>query len=223
MKITGLKILILITYLSSINESSSVKANDLLRLDENKIETLAHKDTIDNSFVYGVKFRLGGRYDDVRMCVASPAGAKGGMAADISFFAEFGLSNNKSLHIDIPVFRPILFAASFNMLQFEPTVNLRFRKSKNDYSDFIAGPTLGVSLHYGPDYNSEQNAPDRTYSFFAMGPIIGGYFGIEFKRNKASNFEIGISPYLIPLFSINDINKHSGIVAGALIDISFRF
>ena len=43
------------------------------------------------ALILGFIVSAGGRYDDVRMCVASPAGAKGGIALDIAFFAEFGV------------------------------------------------------------------------------------------------------------------------------------
>lgn len=184
----------------------------------------AQSDTLKNSFVFGVKVRAGGRYDNVRMCVGSPAGVKGGPAADVSFFMEFGMAGNKALQVDIPLFRPILFAASFDMLQFEPSVILRYRRLMAGNTDFIAGPSLGVSLHYGPDYKSESSGENRTESFFAMGPIIGGYFGFEFKRqDKALNIELGVSPYVTPLFSINDPLNHSGVVIGGTLDLSFRF
>ena len=68
----------------------------------------AQNDTINKKNTkFGVKVRIGGRYDNLRMCVASAPGAKGGTAADISFFMEFTNKNNKALHIDIPIFRHI--------------------------------------------------------------------------------------------------------------------
>jgi|GEM_PF-2935952 len=33
---------------------------------------------------YGIKIRMGGRFDNVRKCVASKPGTKGGIAADIT-------------------------------------------------------------------------------------------------------------------------------------------
>ena len=78
-------------------------------------------------FNLGARLRAGGRYDDVRMCVASPAGVKGGPAADISFFFQVPLAARVSLDVDVPVMRPILFGAAFKMLQFEPSASLRFR------------------------------------------------------------------------------------------------
>ncbi len=184
----------------------------------------SQNDLLNKQPEFGLKIRAGGRYDNVRMCVASPAGSKGGPAADVSFFTEFGISDNAALHIDIPIFRPILFGVSFDMLQFEPSATLKFHKTLSANMDYISGPILGISFHYGPDYKSESSGIYRTNSFFAIGPIVGGYFGIKFKRpEKSFNFELGISPYLIPLFSINDPLNHKGIVAGGLLDASFSF
>ncbi|MCP4179858.1 MAG: hypothetical protein GY756_19020 [bacterium] len=93
-------------------------------------ESIAQTDTIKSSNTFGIKVRIGGRYDDVRMCVASAAGTKGGMAADISLFYEIMINNNV-LHIDVPVFRPLLFAGAFKMLQFEPSISFKFRATNN--------------------------------------------------------------------------------------------
>jgi hypothetical protein len=73
---------------------------------------------------------------------------------------------------------------------------------------------LGVSLHYGPDYKSEASGVGRMPSFFAMGPIIGGYAGLNFKRSNGdqSRFQLGFSPYIIPLFGIN-IRKITGVLS----------
>ena len=186
--------------------------------------SFAQNDSLADPPEFGIKVRIGGRYDNVRMCVASEAGTKGGPAADISFFTEFGITDNMALQVDIPIFRPILFGVAFNMLQFEPSATLKFRKTLSANIDYITGPTLGISFHYGPDYISENSGINRTNSFFAIGPIVGGYFGVKFKRlEKAFNFELGISPYLIPLISINDPFDHSGIVVGGLLDASFSF
>ncbi|MCP4179859.1 MAG: hypothetical protein GY756_19025 [bacterium] len=78
-------------------------------------------------------------------------------------------------------------------------------------------------MHYGPDYNSENKSPDRGNSFFAVGPTFGGYIGAEYKRTNKKSFEIGINPYITPLFSINDPDNHYGVVIGGLFDFSFRF
>jgi len=177
-----------------------------------------------DAVIFGIKVRAGGRYDNVRMCVATPAGEKIGPAMDVSFFTELGLSGNKFLSINVPVMRPILFAAQFDMLQFEPDVTLKFVAKQGDRIDLVAGPSLGVSLHYGPDYLSESDGDLRGPSFFALGPMVGAYFGIDFKRpNETFNFQLGFSPYVTPLFSINDPDSHKGLVVGGSLDALFRF
>lgn len=185
---------------------------------------LAQADQSNGQVIFGVAVRAGGRYDNVRMCVATPAGVKGGPAADISFFTEFDVGKDMSLHVDVPVFRPILFGAAFKMLQFEPSVTLKFRKVNDGKIDLVAGPTLGLSLHWGPDYESESSGDGRGSSFFALGPIVGGYFGLDFKRpDKAFNFELGVTPYVTPLFGVADSDNHKGVVIGGLLDGSFKF
>jgi hypothetical protein len=132
---------------------------------------------------------------------------------------EFPVGKDKALQVDLPIMRPILFAVAFNMFQFEPSATLKFRETSGGNTDLVLGPTIGVSLHYGPDYHSDLN--DRH--FFAAGPIIGGYFGLDFPRpGKLFNFELGVTPYLIPLFGIRDSANHKGIVIGGLLDASFR-
>ncbi len=180
---------------------------------------------VNDPMSFGFKIRIGGRFDNVRKCVASKTGTKGGIAADISAFAEFPTGNGTLVHVDLPVMRPILFAAAFHMLQFEPTVALKFSdKSSSNKVGWVAGPALGISLHYGPDYKSEASGPGRTASFFAMGPIIGAYAGLDFKRpGEQFNFQLGISPYVTPLFGIGDPQNHRGVVIGGLLDGVFRF
>lgn len=173
--------------------------------------------------MFGIKIRAGGRYDNVRMCVATAAGVKGGAAADISAFAELPAGPGKRVHIDLPVMRPILFAAAFRMLQFEPTVALLFN-GEADRSGWVGGPALGVSLHYGPDYLSKSEAGERRNSFFAAGPIIGAFAGYHFRRpDEKYDLRVGIAPYVTPLFGIKDPDDHRGVVAGASLDGMLRF
>lgn len=54
---------------------------------------------------------LGGRYDDLRMCVASPAVARGGLVADITFLPRVHFSAACDMTVKLPVMRP-LFSAS---------------------------------------------------------------------------------------------------------------
>jgi hypothetical protein len=173
---------------------------------------------------YGFKVRIGGRFDNVRKCVASKTGTKGGIAADISAFAEFPTGKGPSVHVDLPLMRPILFAAAFHMLQFEPTVALKFIDRSDNKVGWVVGPALGVSLHYGPDYKSETSGSGRTSSFFAMGPIMGAYAGLDFRRpGEKFNFQLGLSPYVTPLFGIGDPRNHRGVVVGGLLDGIFLF
>lgn len=184
----------------------------------------AQDSSTENQMIFGFKITAGGRYDNVRMCVASSQGAKGGPAMDISFFTEIGLRDNMSLLVNIPVMRPILFWAAFDMLQFEPEVSLLFRRVNDGKVDLVAGPSLGMIFHYGPDYNSASSGEDRGPSFFAMGPKMGGYLGLDFKRDGESfNMQLGLSPYVSPLFGINDPDDHSGLVVGGTLDGVFRF
>jgi hypothetical protein len=57
-----------------------------------------------------------------------------------------------------------------------------------------------------------------------MGPQIGGYVGLDFKRpDERFNFQLGLSPYVAPLFGVNDPENHKGVVVGGLLDGLFRF
>jgi hypothetical protein len=178
----------------------------------------------DRKLLFGFKVSVGGRYDDVRMCVATPAGVKGGPALDVSFFAEIGIKRDVSVIVNVPVFRPVMFAAAFRMLQFEPDVTLAFRHEVGDRLDLVLGPTIGLTLHYGPDYASERSGPDRTPSFFAMGPRIGATLGLDFKREDSSfNFQLGIQPYASPLFVAGERRPSQGVILGGTLDGLFRF
>ncbi len=184
----------------------------------------AQEQSYADQVIFGIKVQAGARYDDVRMCVASPPGAKGGMALEISFFTEIGVTEQISVLVNVPLMRPILFAAAFKMLQFEPEVALLFRHPQEGDVDIIVGPSLGIVLHYGPDYESGPSGEERGPSFWALGPRIGGYFGLDFKRpGKTFNFQLGVSPYVTPLFSVDDPDNHDGFVAGGTLDGSFRF
>ena len=184
----------------------------------------AQEQSYSDQVIFGIKAQAGARYDDVRMCVASPPGAKGGMALEISVFTEIGVTEQISVLVNVPLMRPILFAAAFKMLQFEPEVVLNFRHPQGGDVDIIVGPSLGIALHYGPDYKSGPSGEERGPSFWALGPRIGGYFGLDFKRpGKTFNFQLGLSPYVTPLFSVDDPDNHRGLVAGGTLDATFRF
>ena len=173
---------------------------------------------------YGLRVRAGGRYDNVRMCVASSAGFPGGPAMDVTGFMELGLSPELALVVDLPLLRPLLFGASFEMLQFEPEAGLLFRRPASANKSWIFGPTLGISFHYGPDYHSESSGEGRGPSFFAMGPRVGGYLGLSFERpGKSFDWEIGLHPFVTALFSVDDVEDHRGVVIGGTLDLQLRF
>jgi hypothetical protein len=111
----------------------------------------ARAETPDPGLILGTKLSAGGRFDNVRRCVASSAGTRGGPAADVSFLVEIPLRKRLALAVNIPVFRPVLFGLAFKMLQFEPDVTLVFRRPVGSTTDLVFGPSLGLSLHWGPD------------------------------------------------------------------------
>jgi hypothetical protein len=171
----------------------------------------------------GMRLRGGGRYDNVRACVATPAGVPGGPAADVAFVTQIGLASRTLLDIDLPVMRPILFASAFDMLQYEPSVTLEFSRPLFDRTDLFAGPTIGLSLHNGPDYESESSGPGRTASFFAMGPTLGGRLGVAFEGDHGRfTPAVSVSPYVTPLFGIDDPERHRGVVVGGMLDVTLR-
>ncbi|MBU1536005.1 hypothetical protein KKF84_11840 [Myxococcota bacterium] len=182
------------------------------------------KSEAQSPLLFGAKIRMGGRYDNVRMCVASPAGVNGGPAMDISGFLSVPMGEWGRLELDLPVVRPILFATAFSMLQFEPSATLKFRLSRSIKREIMVGPMLGASFHYGPDVDSESSGDKRGPSFYALGPMAGGYAGVNFLRPSGSfDLQVGVTLYATRLVSVNDDANHKGFVAGGSLDIGFRF
>ncbi len=169
----------------------------------------------DDSIEFGVKVMFGGRYDNLRMCVASDAGIKGGIIADIMLLTRFPLNDDTKLSLEIPVMRPILFATAFKMLQFEPQVTLEFKNDLDNGIALIAGPGLGLSFHYGPDYLSD-NEDNRGDSFFAMGPMLSGTIGFAHSNEARREKRVGLRCFYIPLFSPNDENNNGTVIGGVL-------
>ena len=167
----------------------------------------------------GIHFMLGGRYDDVRMCVSTPAGVKGGSIADVMLDFRYAMGDNLSVAFNLPVMRPVLFAAAFKMMQFEPQFALEINRSIKNNLGIIFSPGLGISLHYGPDYHSD--TANRGESFFAAGPFISTLFGLGFPGSSGHRKVAGIRAFYIPLFSGTHEN---GTVLGAAVEyhISFR-
>lgn len=178
----------------------------------------------EDPLVLGIMLSVGGRYDDVRMCVGSPPGVKGGPAMDVSFFADVPIDPDRHVIVNIPVVRPILFAFASRMLQFEPEVTLSFRRIQGDRAELWMGPTLGITFHYGPDYESARSGSDRGPSFFAVGPKFGGTFGVRFLRpGKTFDFQLALTPYVTTLYSLGQEQGRDGVVIGGNLSGLFRF
>ena len=172
-----------------------------------------------NNTVLGIKVMAGGRYDDVRMCVGSDAGVKGGPIADVMLLFKKNIKPNVDLAFELPVMRPILFGAAFKMLQFEPQVSVEFDKQINHKSSLILAPGAGISFHYGPDYKSDLD--NRGKDFFAAGPIVSGLIGYSANSKNGKKIIAGIRFFYTPLFS-SDSSFSSGQVFGAVLETQFQ-
>lgn len=162
----------------------------------------------------GIHVMVGARYDNMRMCVASPAETKGGPVADVMLDVKFALTDEVALGINIPVMRPILFAAAFKMLQFEPAVSLEYKHKIAEDKYVILGPSIGASFHYGPDYRSDKDTKGEP--FFAAGPYISQLLGLNFEGSSGRDKTIGLRVFYIPLFSGESDLSPGTVVGGAL-------
>ncbi len=161
----------------------------------------------------GFLVMAGGRYDNLRMCVATDSGVKGGPIADIMLTGRSASSGKVNVGFNLPFFRPLLFAAAFKMLQFEPEMVFDIRSNPKNGFQFTTAPSVGLSLHYGPDYHSDRK--NRSPSFFAAGPIIGVHFLMgKIGSDQQVKNSFGIKPFYAALFS----KKYSvgTVVGGAL-------
>ncbi|HCT29611.1 MAG TPA: hypothetical protein DIW31_02505 [Bacteroidales bacterium] len=184
--------------------------------------TLSHftygQASTDKKATHGILFMSGGRYDNFRRCAATSAGTKGGPIADIMYVTKYQLNNNHSISFNLPVFRPILFAIAFKMLQFEPEFTYQYNKAINDRIDFIAGPGAGISFHYGPDYKSKLR--DLNNSFFAIGPFLSLNTGIAFKREGMVKSSVCLKAFYVPLFAKD---RTTGTVLGGALLYTIYF
>jgi hypothetical protein len=178
--------------------------------------------------VFGVKVSVGARYDVIRAKEADSGGRKKGAFLDISLFMDIDITDKLALRINLPVFHPIYFAAALGIFHFEPEIGLLFRVPTDDYVDVLVGPTLGATLHYGADYVSLKKDAIPGAPFFAIGPRIGGYAGLDAVPGPETahemEFQVGINPYYSLLFSANDPQKHRGFTIGGSVEgfLGFR-
>jgi hypothetical protein len=166
---------------------------------------------------YGVTLMAGYRYDNLRLCVASGPGVKGGPIGDIMVNFRKHFDEKNAFGFKLPLMRPIIFGAAFKMLQFEPEFIFEHSTKVNDRYNFVIGPGLGVSLNYGPDYKTGWKSANRV-DFFSAGPFISSLFAVNFKSTSNLNRIIGIRVFYIPLFTKDHGN---GTVAGAAFETHF--
>lgn len=163
----------------------------------------------------GIRILAGGRYDNVRMCVGSPAGVPGGPIGEVYFDIRVPVSDAGTVVINVPLFRPIVFAAAFDMLQLEPVVMYEHSLSDEAGTHPVVGAGMGVVLHYGPDYHSSQDDPGD--SFFSIGPLLNGFAGLTIGE---TNFTAGLKGFFSPLISPD---RPTGVVAGGGLEVNYRF
>ncbi len=157
-------------------------------------------------FGIGIHVLGGGRYDNVRMCVGSSQGVPGGPIGEIYLDLRFPAGENGKLIVNLPVMRPILFAAAFKMLQFEPQVTYEYTFGTGDGLRPVVAGGLGAVFHYGPDYNSNPENPGP--SFFSVGPLITGSAGLKFWKERIIT---GLKLFYAPLFTAG---RPLGTIAG---------
>jgi hypothetical protein len=163
----------------------------------------------------GVHILGGGRYDNVRMCVGSPAGVPGGPIGELYFDIRVPVSTRGTVVVNIPLFRPIVFAAAFNMLQLEPLVMYEHILGEGTGTRPVVGGGLGIVFHYGPDYHSDQENPGAP--FFSIGPLLNGFAGLTLGE---SNFTAGIKGFFSPLFTPD---RPAGVIAGGGLEVHYKF
>lgn len=167
----------------------------------------------------GCSFLAGIRYDDLRMCVATPAGQKGGAIGDIMATLRFPVDDKSSVEIKIPVMRPLLFGVAFKMLQFEPEITLEYRPAGPVGNHFFIESGMGASFHWGPDYLTERDATDRD-DFFAAGPTISSLLAFRLPGHENSRRYIGLKFFYTALFAKD---RPRGTVFGTVIEGGFNF
>lgn len=150
----------------------------------------------NGGFGIGIHVLGGGRYDNVRMCVGSPAGVPGGPIGEVYLDLRFPAGENGKLIVNLPVMRPILFAVSFQMLQLEPQLTYEHTFGSGDGLRPVVAGGLGAVFHYGPDYNSDPQ--NRGPSFFSTGPLVTGSAGVTFWKGRIIT---GVKVFYAPLFT----------------------
>lgn len=162
----------------------------------------------------GFHILAGGRYDNQRMCVGSPAGVPGGPIGEIYLDLRFPLGEEGTVAFNIPLFRPVVFALAFDMIQIEPLVMYEHRFDSASGITPLLGAGLGAVFHYGPDYHSSPE--ERGDSFFSFGPQISVSGALYFND---SNITAGVKGFFSPLFAED---RPTGIVSGGGVELHYR-
>lgn len=174
----------------------------------------------DERFSFGTAVFFGGRYDNMRMCIATPAGTKGGPFADVQVTMAYRLNEHSRIGVTLPAMRPVLFGLAFKMLQFEPEITFRYSaRTASGGPAFTLESGLGAGLHYGPDYLTAKNdaSPDR---FFAAGPLFSITPGIGWSNRASLRRTAGIKLFYLPLFAHG---RKPGTVLGAAVEGQWDF
>ncbi|MGM0461071.1 MAG: hypothetical protein ACQEQ4_01455 [Fibrobacterota bacterium] len=171
-----------------------------------------------DTFSWGFSAGGGWRYDNIRMCVATDPGVKGGPMADIKLLGTRSLSQDKKLRFALPLMRPVLFGLRFDMVQFEPDVTLEMYREINQSLRGYFGPGAGISLHYGPDYTSD-TGEHRKEDFWAFGPTVSAVTGLAFTDTPSS---VGLRMFYTPLFS-TESDLSVGTVLGVGLEYTMDF
>jgi hypothetical protein len=166
----------------------------------------------------GLHLLGGGRYDDVRMCVGSDQGIKGGPIVEGYFDIRINAGEKGTLSINLPVLRPLLFGIAYQMLQLEPQITYEYLiPSKSEKLNMMIAGGLGAVFHYGPDYNS---TPENSgESFFAAGPLISASAGIAI-RSRSGVWTPALKIFYAPLFSPE---YQTGHVLGGGLELYYSF
>lgn len=174
--------------------------------------------SVDKERAFGFELMAGGRYDNMRMCVASPAGTNGGPVADIKLLMKFRMSLDWSMIVTIPVFRPVLFGAAFKTLQYESDVAMEYKVKLTEKTDFVTGPGIGMSYNYG-------KGVEREDKFFSLGPMVSYYAAFDFKAPKSYATRFGIQLFHVSLFkTVKDFSSDDyGMVFGGALNFGMYF
>lgn len=154
----------------------------------------------------GILVMAGGRFDDIRKCVASPVGTKGGPIADVMLTYALRINERKTIRLNLPVMRPLLFALAFKSLQFEPEFHLLTTATGKPEKRFQIIPGIGLSLNYINEYDNPADEP----RYFSIGPIFSIQSALALSQQKTRT--LGLRAFYSPLFSAGD--GRNGTVAG---------